>query len=167
MIFHFWWCDNLLPFERKQATSIKSFLSTQPDSEFILWGSSDFSNNEWIKPLLDKGLQFKVYNPKEEAKNTPVENNPILEYAFHTELCVGADLARNILLYKYGGCYVDLDVIALKDFTFMSNEEFAYAWPSNVLEVNNAVLSINKRSSFATDLLVQCILEGNPRSLTH
>ena len=48
-------------------------------------------------------------------------------------------MARLIILYKYGGIYIDLDIFLLKDFTPLFGMKFCYAW-SYLKTGNNAIL---------------------------
>lgn len=82
-----------------------------------------FPKNESDLPPLVKNLQsysnvhFRhAYMPK-LVKNTPVENWFFSGTFFKTTSYLQpavSDFLRFILLYKYGGTYIDLDVISLK-----------------------------------------------------
>ncbi|KAF9407396.1 hypothetical protein BGZ94_002707 [Podila epigama] len=65
-----------------------------------------------------------------------------------------SDEARFLLLYRYGGMYLDADVLLLKDMSpfYEAGREFAYEW-SNTEMYNTAILRLNKHSSVARRIL--------------
>jgi len=65
-----------------------------------------------------------------------------------------SDEARFLILHRYGGMYLDADVLLLKDMSpfYDAGVEFAYEW-SNTEMYNTAVLRLNKGSSVAKRIL--------------
>ncbi|GJJ72640.1 hypothetical protein EMPS_04998 [Entomortierella parvispora] len=65
-----------------------------------------------------------------------------------------SDEARFLILHRYGGMYLDADVLLLKDMSpfYDAGVEFAYEW-SNTEMYNTAVLRMNKGSSVAKRIL--------------
>tara|TARA_R110002110_G_scaffold43418_7_gene134881 strand:- start:1733 stop:2308 length:576 start_codon:yes stop_codon:yes gene_type:complete len=78
-----------------------------------------------------------------------------------------SDLARILLLYKYGGTWVDMDIVLLRDFKPILDQEYMYMWGS---ETNFAadgacatVLSGKPKSEFMTELINQLMVTpANP-----
>ncbi|KAK3830244.1 MAG: hypothetical protein JOS17DRAFT_817688 [Linnemannia elongata] len=65
-----------------------------------------------------------------------------------------SDEARFLILNRYGGMYLDADVLLLRDMSpfYDAEMEFAYEW-SNQLLYNTAILRLNKGSSVARRIL--------------
>ena len=58
----------------KELLAIKSYLATQnlSKTKLIVWSDYDISDQENIQPYKDF-VDFRVYNPRELAKGTPLE----------------------------------------------------------------------------------------------
>ena len=81
-----------------------------------------------IQPYKDLA-DFKVYNSRELSKETPLENSELhfsLNYDHNHWMHSG--IMRFLALYKFGGVYVDMDTILLRDFRPILNQDFAYQW---------------------------------------
>lgn len=67
-----------------------------------------------------------------------------------------ADVFRVLTLYKYGGCYFDLDMIFLRDFfqlkSILPQPEFCYQW-SNLNYANSAILNLTRRGDVSSYLI--------------
>lgn len=162
-IFHFYW---RVPkeFGRKQVLPVKSAVATQDLSrtKIILWSNVDLRDNPHVKPLLPF-IQLKIWNLEEEVKNTPLEHSKIIRGVVDDPLCyLGGDLFRLLCLYKYGGVYIDMDVVVLRDFIPLLPYEFMYQWGSSgtvptggepILKQNGAIMRLKQNSTLATDLL--------------
>lgn len=62
-----------------------------------------------------------------------------------------SDVLRFVLLFKYGGVWVDIDTVFLKDFTSLMDFDFMYRW-SRDTHANTAVMRICDRGTLATIL---------------
>ena len=117
----------------KELVAIKSYLATQnlDITKLIVWSDYDISDQENIQPYKDF-VDFRVYNPKELAKGTPLEG-------VESHLTTGGDhnhwmssgVMRFLVLYKFGGIYFDMDMILLRDFKPILGQDFAYQWGSS------------------------------------
>lgn len=90
-----------------------------------------------------QNVHFKYLRIEHFAKNTPLESWFRAEELAKSkyEIAHTADILRLLTLWKYGGTYLDLDVIVAKGVK-MTN--FACAEDNKV--VNNAILSLDKRN---------------------
>lgn len=84
-------------------------------------------NSDWIDVLQTyKNIHIKFFNLFDYAKETPLENfmNKKLweKSGYATEHL--ADILRLLTLYKYGGLYLDLDVITLMPFRAINLSNF-------------------------------------------
>jgi hypothetical protein len=158
--YHVFWNVGL-PFERKQLLPIKSFLCTQNlnKSKLNVWSNIDLSNNEYIKPYLPY-INIKIWNPIEESKGTPLENKLNLLTANDSLNWAAGDLFRILVLYNYGGLYVDFDVVFLRDFAPLLDQEFMYKWSFQKDMINGAVMRMFKGSQLGLDLMNQMALQS-------
>jgi len=160
--FHFYW---RVPkeFSRKQVLPIKSAIVSQnrKNTKFILWSNVDLSTNPHVKPLLPY-IETRIWDAKEESKNTPLDNANVLRGVLDDPLCyLGGDLFRLLCLHKYGGVYIDMDVVVLRDFEPILPYEFMYQWGSTgtgnpnepYLKQNGAIMRLKEKSQLTHDLL--------------
>ena len=145
----------------KELMVIKSYLATQnlDKTEMIVWSDYDITDNKLIEPYKNY-ITFKVYDPELEAEGTPLEGNVKLKMR-DPKYYLQSDLARILLLYKYGGIWVDMDVILLRDFKPILDQEYMYMWGSETdFEREGAcatVLSGKSKSEFMAELIKQLI----------
>jgi hypothetical protein len=163
VIFHYYW---RVPreFSRKQVLPLKSAIVTQHSrpSRIILWSNVELTDNPFIKPLLPF-IECRIWSLEKEIKGTPIENSNINKGPIDDTLCwLGGDLFRLLCLYKYGGVYMDMDVVALRDLGPLLDYEFMYQWGSSGtteqepnMMINGAVMRLFPKSKLATDLLVE------------
>lgn len=103
-----------------------------------------------------RNIKFKYVNIKEFSKNTPLEwwissgalsnSNYVVS---HT-----SDVLRYLLLYRFSGLYLDMDVIAMSPYGQIKLGNFACAESDEYL--NGAVLRLSGRSGrkFAENFLM-------------
>ena len=146
---------------RKELMVIKSYLATQDldKTEMVIWSDYDISDNPLIQPFKDL-VTFNVYDAEEEAMSTPLEGNDKL-FMKDPKYYLQSDLARILLLYKYGGGWVDMDIILLRDFKPLLDQEYMYMWGSETDFVNQGacatVLSGISKSEFMWRLIHKVI----------
>ncbi|KAF9541321.1 hypothetical protein EC957_003223 [Mortierella hygrophila] len=92
---------------------------------------------------LDQPIEGTEVGSTDNKPNTPI-----------TPAVALSDEARFLILNRYGGMYLDADVILLRDMSpfYDAEMEFAYEW-SNRLLYNTAILRLNKGSSVARRIL--------------
>lgn len=114
----------------KELLSIKSFLATQnlQKTKLIVWSDYDISGQDNIQPY--KGLvEFRVYNPKELAKGTPLEGSlSHMKVGGDKNHWMSSGVMRFLVLYKFGGVYFDMDMVLLRDFKPILGQDYAYQW---------------------------------------
>ncbi|MEW9668169.1 glycosyltransferase [Ammoniphilus sp. 3BR4] len=158
--FHVYWYG---PISAKQTFTIKSFLATQDlkRSELWLWldnesGYAGYKKNPQLLPYLPY-LHVRRFDPEAEARNTPLERRP--ELYRNVSLSARSDFFRFVALYKYGGIYIDMDIMFLRDMSRLIrnfHSEFCYQWSSQPF-ANSAVLKLRQHSKNAQKLLTRCI----------
>jgi len=142
----------------KELECIKSYFATQnlQKTNLILWSDYSIENLECLAPFKDQ-IIFKIYDPIEEAKGTVLEGQLDRLLAKDNLHYLQSDLLRILALHKYGGIWIDMDVILLKDFKPLLDQEYMYQWGSAVdYEIEGAcatVLSLKKNSEFSQYLI--------------
>ena len=113
----------------KELESIRSFFATQNlnKTKLFVWSDYDISNLECLAPF-KKFITFKIYNPIEEAKGTVLENKFDYLLARDAKYYIQSDLLRILALHKYGGIWIDMDIILLRDFKPILDQEYMYQW---------------------------------------
>ncbi|KAG0474640.1 hypothetical protein HPP92_014326 [Vanilla planifolia] len=116
-----------------------------------------------LKPLISRGFRLAAMDPDFGylLKNTPAKG-------WYTSLRQGrlkpgnvplgqnlSNLLRLAALYKFGGVYLDTDVIVLKDFSSLQNVVGAQSIDSsgNWSRLNNAVMVFEKRHPLVYEFL--------------
>lgn len=144
-------------FGDRELLAMESLFKSHPNACLVIVSSSMNSKtgSQFLKPLLDKGFRVMTIDPDFDYvfKNTYAE-------AWFDRLRKGnvnpgvvslgqnlSNLLRLGLLYKFGGIYVDTDVIVLKSFSKLRNVIGAQTInldTGNWSRLNNAVLIFDK-----------------------
>jgi len=155
--FHAYWFIGK-EFGRKQTLLLKSYLATQnlEKTEFILWCNVDITDNDFLRPFLPY-ITFKIYNPIKESIDTPIEDRIDILSLNDEKNWSGGDLFRLLVLHNYGGIYLDMDMVLLRDFSPLFYQEFMYKWGclpfDTSSDINGACMGIFKKSKLSFDLL--------------
>ncbi|CAG8494460.1 7750_t:CDS:2 [Acaulospora morrowiae] len=162
MQFHVYWKGKL---NDKISLMIRSFLYTQPLDSSVLnvWMDSndeDLTNNSHIRPLLKfspKNIQFRIWNCTEQLSHDPIYKGwkRIMRKQLKKIQTVGySDMVRFVLLQRYGGLYVDADVLLLRDMRplYYLDYEWSYRW-SEWFHYNTAVLRLWKNSTIGRTII--------------
>lgn len=141
-------------FGRKQALPVKAFFATQDRARasLVLWSDEDLSDNEWLSPFA-RSITFRIYRPELEARGTPLENRPELYRQRDRRVWRDSDLFRVLALHNYGGVYLDMDVVLLRNLGALLAQEFVYQWDDFDNEYNNALIHLKQRGAFTSALL--------------
>jgi len=122
--FHCYWNGSL---NEKHYYSIRSCKLFNKHNRIILWLESNIPNkwNELIAPY----VEFKTFDLIEQHKGTFLENS---KYYMNRKLSYYSDVVRYTLLYRYGGCWFDLDIYFLRSFDPLfehyKNDITVYRW---------------------------------------
>lgn len=148
-IFVYWIGDNV---NYKHSVVLKSFLATQNQNNATLkiYSDKEISNKEVFKEYKNiKNIEFHHFDVEEEIKNTIYENfqysKEIKNHKFNA--AYESDFFRILMLYKYGGFYIDFDVLLLRDLSPLTEYDFLYQWghyPNNM--INGAIMHLKKES---------------------
>lgn len=150
--FHMFWSGK---FGRKQAFAIKSYLVTQniDKTTLNLWldkenGWKDHAKNEYLKPLMSH-IKIRCYDPEIESSGSIFEGKEF----FNNDYAVfRSDIFRYLILWKYGGIWVDFDIMFLRDISSLFKTQFLYKW-ANRDTYNIALMNIFKDSELSNYLM--------------
>lgn len=172
LVFHCFW---RVPrdFGRKQATVLKSIISSHINHlnniEINLWSNVDLTKNAYLNEVLEF-INFRIWNLHQEISGTILEDCHFLQNnnMINDSLCyLEGDLFRLLVLNKYGGFYIDMDVLVLRDMSPLNDFEFLYQWGTsgyNKLEpnmkMNGAIMRLDKNSKASKEYLE--ILKNTP-----
>jgi WD repeat and SOF domain-containing protein 1 len=153
------------------------------------------SFNPWSAPFLhprfSNTIQFKIWNTMEQLKAIPelAQSWDLLDHAnfsdedaapsmmdsSHAEnydhvSVILSDLARFVLCHRFGGVYVDADVIFLRDWAELLRAPwaFTYRW-SRLPAYNTAVLRLRRGSALGSFILRSALLHDlnlHPMAIT-
>jgi hypothetical protein len=142
----------------KEIVSLMSFFATQnlEKTKVIVWSDYDIRNEPRIQRFKDL-VDFRVWDAKSEAVGTPIEKELRMFKAADEKHYLQSDLLRLLALYKYGGVWIDMDIVLLRDFKPLLDQEYMYMWGSETDFKNQGacatVLSLKKESEFSIKLL--------------
>lgn len=151
--YHVYWFGNL---NNKHLLCVNSYLATQNlnKTKLIVWLDCENGYNFKNISLIPKHSNIIInnYNPNHLSKGTPFENKKFINIIDPSIIKYRSDLARIMILYKYGGLYFDLDLLLFKDLTCFVHLEFCYQWSNIQNRGNNALLCLHRGSNTCIDL---------------
>jgi hypothetical protein len=132
-IFHTYWRVDLAPFGPRQEWMLKSFLSTQNLSrtKFILWSNGDLSSNKILQSYVlryPNNFSLKIVDVEGLARGTELEGNEMVLNLNDKKAWLDGDLIRLLLLWNYGGVWVDMDSLLTRDLEPLFEHEFVTQW---------------------------------------
>jgi hypothetical protein len=85
-------------------------------------------------------------------------NQTMLQQAVHASATGGShvsysDAVRFLVLYRFGGIYIDADVLLLQNMEPFAQYDFVYEWSSVKDGMNTAVMGASKSSPFAESVI--------------
>ena len=128
-------------------------------SKLVIYSTSKLENNKYFEEFKNfKEIEFKIFDIYDECKGTILEKSEYINVIKNHNVSpfVESDFVRILLLHKYGGVYVDFDVLFLRDFSPLLKYEFAYKWQDysiGQLYVNGAILRVIKDSIISNQLI--------------
>ena len=131
-LFHSYWRVDLAPFEARQEWMIKSFFATQDmaSSKLILWSNGDLSGNSVLRTWLQRypdAFELRIADMEVLARGTAMEGSQLLT-SNDAKAWVDGDLLRLLLLWNYGGVWVDMDSLLTRDLGPLLEHEFVTQW---------------------------------------
>ena len=129
--YHTYWRVDLAPFGHRQEWMLKSFFATQDlsSSRLTLWSNGDLDSNilQTYLKRYPKSFALKVVDIPSLAKGTALENSDLLKKK-DPRAWVDGDLIRLLLLWNYGGVWVDMDFLLTRSLEPLLEHEFVTQW---------------------------------------
>ena len=127
VLFHFYWNGNLNEKHFYSILSCYYFNVYQNKHRIILWLENNHPNQ--YNQEIEKYAEIRYFSLHDEKKNTGFLET--YDYAFG-DLSHYSDIVRYLLLYNYGGVWLDLDCFILRNFdplfSTFENEICVYQW---------------------------------------
>jgi hypothetical protein len=155
-LFHMYWKpDTVAGFHAVHAAVVESWLVSQPEEAvLVFWVPVPQAPPSVLLPLVrafPARLRIRALDILWEARGSPVENSFMLRLT-DKHSWVDGDFARLVLLWRYGGFYMDVDVLMLRDASPLLATEF-YTEFACWGGANGAVLRLFAGGTTATGLL--------------
>ena len=130
--FHTYWRVDLAPFGPRQEWMLKSFFATQDlsSSRLTLWSNGDLGSNTILQTYLKRypdSFALNIVDIPSLAKGTELEGSNLLTRK-DAKAWVDGDLIRLLLLWNYGGIWVDMDSLLTRDLEPLLEHEFVTQW---------------------------------------
>ena len=150
--YHVYWRKKILwmlPF------LIKSYLVTQPTeiSKLIIWSPTPLhklQNYRMIKELRNRhrnNIEFRVFDMNEMKKGTCMDNNAMFDrFVKKIRVQMESDVVRVLLLNRFGGIWVDGDVLFMKNLMPLISIAHEFSTLIHGERMNNHILHIHKNS---------------------
>ena len=131
--YHTYWRADLAPFGQRQEWMLKSFFATQniARTRLVLWSNGDLSHN----PILQKYVRsfpnaFAIQRVDIPglAKGTELDGVLPLLHTRDDKAWIDGDLIRLLVLWNYGGVWVDMDSLLTRDLEPLLEHEFVTQW---------------------------------------
>ncbi|EGO03770.1 hypothetical protein SERLA73DRAFT_175405 [Serpula lacrymans var. lacrymans S7.3] len=130
--FHTYWRVDLAAFGPRQEWMLKSFFATQDLSHarLVLWSNGDLGAN----PILQKyerrfpdSFELRVVDIPALAKGTPMDGSGLLQ-SNDKKAWIDGDLVRLLVVWTYGGVWIDMDSLMTRDIAPLLEHEFVTQW---------------------------------------
>ncbi|KAK1420083.1 hypothetical protein QVD17_21402 [Tagetes erecta] len=178
--FFMTWISSLNSFGQKEFHSIETLFNTNPKGCLLIVSNSmdTIKGKQILKPFLEKGFRVTAISPDLNYlfKNTMAE--PWFLKLTKGDLDVGyvpfgqnlSNLIRLCLLYKFGGVYLDTDVLVLKSFSKLKNSIGAQTLDLESKKwsrLNNAVMVFDKMHPLVYKFIEEYALTFNGNKWGH
>ncbi|KIJ49928.1 hypothetical protein M422DRAFT_160279 [Sphaerobolus stellatus SS14] len=131
-LFHTYWRVDLAPFGERQEWMLKSFFAMQDmkNSKLVMWSNGDLRIYPVIRNWLEKHPEqfaLQVVDLSNLARGTALEGSPLLT-STDEKAWTDGDLIRLLLLWNFGGAWVDMDTLLTRDLSPLMEHEFITQW---------------------------------------
>ncbi|KAI3838194.1 hypothetical protein MKW92_019350 [Papaver armeniacum] len=178
--FFMTWISSLDSFGDRELLSIESVFKSHPNACLLIISTSMDSKQglELLRPFTDKGYRALAISPNFDY----IFKNTFAEAWFDRlrkgsvdpgEVSLGqniSNLLRLAILYKFGGIYIDTDVLVLKNLSKLRNTIGAQTMDletRNWSRLNNAVLIFDKKHPLLEKFIEEFALTFNGNRWGH
>ncbi|KAF5381303.1 hypothetical protein D9615_008315 [Tricholomella constricta] len=168
--FHTYWRTDLVPFGPRQEWMIKSFFATQDvaASRLIVWSNGDLTTNEILRGYVvryPESFALRVVDIAALAKSTELNGSELLKLK-DKKAWLDGDLLRLLLLWNYGGVWVDMDSLLTRDLTPLLEHEFVTQWDcydKPYQPLNGALMRFRQHSPYLCEAFHIMAISPPPR----
>lgn len=171
--YHTYWRADLLPFSKRQAATLKSWLATQPlaNSRLTLWSNDPdtLGASPWLEPILVEHsdvIRLRKVDISELSRGTELENSPKTELMWDRKAWVDGDAVRLLALWNFGGVWFDMDTLLTRNMQPLAEQEFVTQWDCydrSDLSLNGAVMHFRKHSPYLCEAFHIMVNTPDPR----
>ncbi|KAK9268007.1 hypothetical protein L1049_010445 [Liquidambar formosana] len=178
--FFLTWISSLNKFGHREMFTLQSLFNSHPNACVIIVSNSMDSRRgiRLLRPFVEKGFRVKAISPDFDYifKDTLAEawlNRLRKGNVDPGEVSLGQNLSnllRLVLLYKFGGIYVDTDVIVLRSFAKLRNSigaQTADLATGNWSRLNNAIMIFDKKHPLLFKFIEEFALTFNGNKWGH
>lgn len=178
--FFMTWISSLESFSHRELFTVESLFKSHPNACLVIVSNSLDSPKgvQLLRPFVDKGFRAIAISPNFDYifKDTFAEawfNRLRRGSVDPGEISLGQNLSnllRLVLLYKFGGIYIDTDVIVLKSLAQLRNAIGAQTVDletGNWSRLNNAVLIFDKHHPLLFKFIEEFALTFNGNKWGH
>lgn len=176
MFFRHWKGAKAKEAARKLRLGVLSFLATQDAGKVKLHIWTDLSKGDKTiqdilgpiahHPELMDAINITTFDHKAEFAKVPpsLAKETLTErYTKNSYPELNSDLYRAVVLYNYGGMWMDADTVLLKDVAPLLGEDWAHLVTGKAGAIEGALLSTSKpQSHFTNEYLISMIMRDQP-----
>jgi len=176
MFFRHWSAGKSKEAARKLRLGVLSFLATQDAAKVKLhiWTDLD-QNHHTLKDMLGPiahhpefmdAIQITTFDPKKEFEKVPPTLAKLTlaeRYKKDSMPNLRPDLFRSVILYNYGGMWMDADTVLMQDVAPLLGEDWAHLVRGKEGAIEGALLSASKpQSHFTNEYLISVVMREPP-----
>lgn len=193
-IFHMYWRADLSPFRERQALVLKSLFTSQDCSRTsaILWTNNEsLLHNPLLLQIQEAAgkerLSIRIADFGALARGTPMEGHPLISSSSSDRSAsksnsksksqspppkrndkkgwLDGDLLRILVLYSYGGVWVDMDSVILRSFRPLLEAEWVTQWDcydKPYAPLNGAVMAFYRHSPYLCEMMYAMATSADP-----
>jgi hypothetical protein len=130
--YHTYWRVDLAPFSERQEWMLKSFFATQDHatSRLVMWSNGDLSTNSILASyanMYPNSFVMRVVDIPDLARYTALDRSPLLK-TNDKKAWTDGDLVRLLVIWNYGGVWIDMDSLLTRDLSPLLEHEFVTQW---------------------------------------
>ncbi|TXT04575.1 uncharacterized protein COLE_07394 [Cutaneotrichosporon oleaginosum] len=156
LLYHTYWRTDLRSFGPRQAATIEAFLASQPHaaSKLILWsnGAEALRSSPHVRPFLDEWASvFEVRQADLAQLAVGTDLDGMVGSVYDSKGWVDGDALRLLLLWHYGGVWMDMDMLLVRDLHTLAETEFVGQWDcydKPYFQMNGAIMHFRRHSPY-------------------
>ncbi|KAG9313614.1 glycosyltransferase family 32 protein [Chiua virens] len=169
--YHTYWRVDLAPFGERQEYMLKSFFATQnvDTVHLIMWSNGDLGANPILRRYLTQfpdAFELREADIKVLAQGTPLDGSGLLNLN-DKKAWVDGDLVRLLVVWTYGGVWIDMDSLLTRDLAPLLEHEFVTQWDcydKPYLALNGALMHFHKHSPYLCEAFHLMATSSPPRA---